>query len=59
MPCIKWNTTENIKEEIQLSCDELIPPTMCQVCFIALKFSNTTEHFDFCSPYGGLLGHKV
>lgn len=51
--------TENIKEEIQLSCDELIPPTMCQVCLIALKFSITTEHFDFCFPYGGLLGHKV
>lgn len=51
--------TENIKEEIQPSCDELIPPTMCQVCLIALKFSITTEHFDFCFPYGGLLGHKV
>lgn len=54
--------TRSIKEAIRCDAcrrDVLIAPSVCRVCLVALKFSSTTEQFDFCSPPGVFLGDKV
>lgn len=65
MPHFTLNTTHGASKKqfsailAGLWCEVLIASSMCQVCFVALKFSSSTEQSDFCSPLGVFLADKV
>lgn len=58
MPRVALNTTHGTSKQqfgtmlAALPCDILIPYSVCQICLVALRFSSSTEQFDFCSPPG-------